>query len=92
MFEKVNVPIFGIIENMTTFVCPHCGGESHVFGHGGAAETAAQLGCDFLGGVPLEMVVRESADAGVPVVLQDTESAAKAAYQKIAKQVAARLA
>lgn len=92
MFEKVNVPILGIIENMTSFVCPHCGGESHVFGHGGAAETAAKLGCDFLGGIPLEMAVRESADSGTPIVSQSGDSAAKAAYDAIATKVGAKLA
>lgn len=91
MFEKVDVPTLGIIENMTSFLCPHCGGESHVFGHGGAAETAAKLGCEFLGGIPLEMAVRESADAGSPVVLQKTESAAKDAYLAIAKKIAGKL-
>ena len=91
MFQKVNVPIMGIVENMTSFVCPHCGGESHIFGHGGAAETAKMLGCDFLGGIPLEMNVRMSADSGKPIMTQKEESAAKTAYLNIAEQVANKL-
>ncbi len=91
MFQKVNVPIFGIIENMTSFVCPHCGGESHIFGHGGAEETAGKLGCEFLGGVPLEMDVRLSADSGTPIMVQDTNSAAKEVYRSIAEKVARKI-
>lgn len=91
MFQKVNVPIFGIVENMTSFVCPHCGGESHIFGHGGAAETAKQLGCDFLGGIPLEMDVRMSADSGLPIMAQTTDGKARQAYEAIAQQIAAKL-
>lgn len=91
MFQKVDVPIFGIVENMTSFLCPHCGGESHIFGHGGAAETAARLGCEFLGGVPLEMDVRSSADNGNPLMAQDSESAAKAAYISIAAKLSEKL-
>lgn len=91
MFEKVNVPILGIVENMTSFLCPHCGGESHIFGHGGAQETANRLGCTFLGGVPLEMDVRLSADSGTPVMAQEGESPAKTAYTAIAEKVATHL-
>ncbi len=92
MFEKVNVPILGIVENMTSFICPHCGGESHIFGHGGAEETAKRIGCEFLGGIPLEMVVRESADNGIPLMTQSTDSAAKVAYAKIGKRIFQKLA
>lgn len=91
MFEKVNVPILGIIENMTSFICPHCGGESHIFGHGGAEETARKIGCEFLGGIPLEMAVRASADDGIPLMTQTTNSAAQAAYGRIGKQIAEKL-
>lgn len=91
MFQKVNVPIMGIVENMTSFLCPHCGGESHIFGHGGAAATADTLGCDFLGGIPLEMNVRMSADSGQPIMIQAEDGAAKAAYRKIAERVAEKL-
>jgi len=92
MFEKVNVPILGVVENMTSFICPHCDGESHIFGHGGAEETAKRIGCEFLGGVPLEMVVRESADNGIPLMTQTTDSAAKLAYAKIGKRIFQKLA
>ncbi len=91
MFQKVNVPILGIVENMTSFLCPHCGGESHIFGHGGAEETAENLGCEFLGGIPLEMAVRASADGGVPLMTQQTDSSAKSAYVKIAKRIAEKM-
>ena len=92
MFEKVNVPILGVIENMTSFICPHCSGESHIFGHGGAEETAKKIGCEFLGGIPLEMAVRESADSGIPLMTQSTDSAAKAAYAKIGARIFQKLA
>lgn len=92
MFEKVDVPIMGIIENMTSFVCPHCNGESHIFGHGGAEETAEQLGCEFLGGIPLEMDIRKSADAGTPIVSSSPDSPSAAAYRAIAGKIAAKLA
>lgn len=91
MFEKVNVPILGIIENMTSFICPHCEGESHIFGHGGAEETAQKLGCEFLGGIPLEMAVRASADAGIPLLTQDLESPARTAYRKVGERVFKKL-
>jgi ATP-binding protein involved in chromosome partitioning len=71
MFKNVDVPIFGIVENMSTFVCPHCGGTSHIFGHGGAEEDARRLGVPFLGAVPLHMTIRETSDAGVPVVIAE---------------------
>jgi ATP-binding protein involved in chromosome partitioning len=71
MFEKVGVPVLGMIENMSTFVCPGCGQESHIFGHGGAEETSRALGVPFLGAVPLEMSIREAGDAGVPSALSD---------------------
>jgi ATP-binding protein involved in chromosome partitioning len=91
MFRKVKVPILGIIENMSTFHCPHCGAESHIFGHGGAAETAAELGCDFLGGIPLHISVREHADGGTPIVAAEPDSPVSRAYVAIADKVAAHV-
>ncbi len=91
MFRKVNVPIMGIIENMSTFHCPHCGEESHIFGHGGAADTAKELGCDFLGGIPLHMSVREHADGGDPIVAAEPDSPVSKAYKAIAAQVSEKL-
>ena len=64
MFKRVEVPILGIVENMATFVCPHCGETSHIFGHGGARREAAKLGVPFLGEVPLNMAIRETSDSG----------------------------
>lgn len=91
MFEKVDVPILGIIENMTSFICPHCNGESHIFGHGGAEDTAKRIGCEFLGGIPLEMAVRVSADAGKPLLAQAGESPAKTAYSLIGERIFEKL-
>ena len=91
MFRNVDVPIFGIIENMSTFVCPHCGGESHIFGHGGAEADAHRLGVPFLGAIPLHMAIRETSDAGTPVVIAEPDGPHAAAYVRIALNVAARL-
>jgi ATP-binding protein involved in chromosome partitioning len=68
MFRRVNVPVLGIVENMSTFVCPQCGTRSDIFGHGGARHEAERLGVPFLGEVPLAMEIREKSDAGAPVV------------------------
>lgn len=87
MFRQVKVPILGIVENMSTFQCPKCGEESHIFGHGGAEETAAKLDCRFLGALPLHMSVRENADAGTPIVVADPESAVSATYRAIAEKI-----
>ena len=84
MFQKVNVPVLGIVENMSTFVCPHCGGRSDIFGHGGAKEEAAKLGIPFLGEVPLTMAVRETSDDGKPIVVSDPDSEVSKAYRGIA--------
>jgi len=91
MFKKVNVPVLGIVENMSTFICPHCGERSDIFGHGGAKDEAARLGVPFLGEVPLTMVVRETSDAGKPVVATDPSSPAAEAYRAIAAAAWAEL-
>ncbi|GEQ97775.1 iron-sulfur cluster carrier protein [Iodidimonas gelatinilytica] len=91
MFEKVDVPVFGIIENMSYFLCPSCGERSDIFGHGGARETAANLGADFLGEVPLHMRIRETSDQGTPISASAPESPQAQAYLDIAKAIAARL-
>jgi len=91
MFRKTQVPVLGIVENMSTFVCPHCGKESHIFGHGGAEQEAARIGVPFLGGVPLDIEVREKSDAGTPIVVSDPESAVAKVYREIAANVIARL-
>jgi ATP-binding protein involved in chromosome partitioning len=92
MFEKTNVPILGIVENMSTYICPHCGTESHIFGHGGARATAEAMRAPFLGEIPLVGSIRELSDAGTPIAAIAPESAEAAAYYKIASGVAQRLA
>jgi ATP-binding protein involved in chromosome partitioning len=91
MFEKVKVPTLGIIENMSTFVCPHCGHESHIFGHGGARAEAEKLGVDFLGEIPLDMAIRETSDAGTPIVVKNPNGPHAKAYLEIARKVAAKI-
>jgi len=90
MFEKLNVPVFGIIENMSYFLCPHCGQRTEIFGHGGAREAAEKLGLDFLGEVPLDAEVRASSDDGVPIVEREPDSAVAQVFMVIAERVAAR--
>ena len=89
MFRQVNVPVLGVVENMSTFVCPHCGSPSHIFGHGGARETASQIGVPFLGEIPLTMQVRECSHKGHPVVVCDPSSMAGGSFLAIADQVLA---
>jgi ATP-binding protein involved in chromosome partitioning len=91
MFRRTEVPVLGIVENMSTFICPHCGEASHIFGHGGAESEAARVGVPFLGAVPLDMEVREKSDAGTPVVIADPEGAVAKVYRQIAERVIERL-
>ncbi len=91
MFKKTHVPVFGIVENMSTFVCPNCGHESHIFGHGGARETAAKLGTDFLGEIPLHIAIRETSDGGTPITARDPEGPLARAFIEIAQRIAAKL-
>lgn len=91
MFKNVDVPIFGIVENMSTFICPHCGKTSDIFGHGGAEDESRRLGVPFLGAVPLHMDIRETSDAGTPVVVQDPDGPHAAIYRAIGLKVAAQL-
>ena len=87
MFKKVNIPILGVLENMSYFLCPHCGERSDVFAHGGARHEAERLGVPFLGEVPLHMTIRENSDAGRPVVAVEPNGAHAAAYKSIAQGV-----
>jgi len=87
MFRRVEIPILGIIENMATFVCPHCGQASHIFGHGGARAEAERLGVPFLGEVPLNMTIRELSDAGRPVVATDPDGPHAGIYKSMAEQI-----
>jgi ATP-binding protein involved in chromosome partitioning len=91
MFKKVNVPVLGIIENMSYFQCPHCGTRSDIFGHGGARHEAERLGVPFLGEVPLHMAIRETSDAGNPVVVSEPDGPHAAIYRAIANEVREQL-
>ena len=91
MFEKVQVPILGIIENMSTFVCPHCGKATEIFRHGGGAQMSKDLGVPFLGEIPLDAEIVTSGDEGRPIVASNPNSAASQAYRAIAKRLAGEL-
>jgi ATP-binding protein involved in chromosome partitioning len=91
MFQKVNVPLLGVIENMSYFLCPSCGTRSNIFGHGGAREEATRIGVPFLGEIPLHMEIRERADSGMPVVVSAPDSGHSKAYRKIARDIWAGL-
>jgi ATP-binding protein involved in chromosome partitioning len=90
MFDKLNVPIFGVIENMSYFVCPHCGERTDIFGHGGGRRAAEEMGLEFLGEIPLDPKTREGGDRGVPIVESEPQSAQAEAFFRVAEQVAAR--
>jgi len=92
MFEKTQVPVLGIVENMSMFVCPHCGHEAHIFGHGGARAEAEKTKTPFLGEVPLVPLIRETSDAGSPVVASHPNGAEAQAFLAIAAQVAQKIA
>jgi ATP-binding protein involved in chromosome partitioning len=91
MFEKVNVPTLGIIENMSYFQCPECGTRSDIFGHGGARHEAERLKVPFLGEIPLHMSIRTSSDAGTPVVNSEPDGVHAAIYREISSKIKARL-
>jgi ATP-binding protein involved in chromosome partitioning len=92
MFRKVDVPVLGIVENMSTFFCPSCGHETHVFRSGGGERTAKELGVPFLGSLPLEAEIAEGGDAGVPIVAKRPDGPHAAAFRRIAESVTAALA
>ena len=87
MFRKVEVPVLGIIENMSYFLCPHCGGRTDIFSHGGARREADALGCDFLGELPLDVAIRETSDSGNPIVIADPTGAYAQVYRAIAARI-----
>ena len=91
MFRKVDVPVLGIVENMSYFACPHCGERSDIFSHGGARETAEKYGVDFLGEIPLDIMIRENSDRGRPPVVSSPEGAQARCYLDIADAVVAKL-
>lgn len=90
MFDKLNVPVFGVVENMSYFVCPHCDERTEIFGYGGGRKAAEELGLEFLGEIPLDRDTREGADKGVPITESEPESPQAQAFLHVAKQVAAR--
>jgi len=92
MFEKVNIPILGIVENMSTHVCPNCGHESHIFGEGGADRMAKDYSVEVLGSIPLDIDIRQQADSGCPTVVAAPDSRAAQIYRQIARRVAVKLA
>jgi len=92
MFEKVDIPILGIIENMSTHICSQCGHAEAIFGEGGGEKMCTDFGIDFLGRLPLTMAIREQADAGKPTVIADPEGPIAAVYKDIARKIAIKVA
>jgi len=92
MFEKVGVPILGLVENMSTHICSNCGHEEHVFGEGGAAKMSKDYNVAVLGSLPLDIKIREHADSGKPTVVAEPDSRSAQIYKEIARKVAARIA
>jgi len=92
MFEKVSIPILGIVENMAIHVCTNCGHEEHIFGAGGGARMSKDFDVELLGSLPLDIRIREQADSGKPTVVSDPDGAAARIYRDIARKVAARIA
>jgi ATP-binding protein involved in chromosome partitioning len=92
MFEKVGIPILGVVENMSVHVCPHCGHRSHIFGEGGAARMCADYGTELLGQLPLDAAIREQADSGRPTLVSDPDGAAAEIYKRIARRCAVKIA
>jgi len=92
MFEKVGVPIVGIVENMSIHICSNCGHAEHIFGEGGARKMCNDFGVPFLGSLPLDIHIREQADSGRPTVVADPDGAVAQIYRDIARKVAVSVA
>ena len=92
MFEKVDIPVLGLVENMAAHVCSQCGHSEHIFGEGGAQWMSQQYGVPVLGSLPLQIAIREQGDAGKPIVVAQPDSAAAQAYRMTARALLARLA
>ena len=92
MFEKVGIPILGVVENMSVHICSNCGHAEHIFGTGGGEQMCADFGIDFLGRLPLELSIRELADAGKPTVVGAPDSTAAELYRAIARKLAVKVA
>ena len=91
MFKRMSVPVLGLVENMTAFVCPHCGEATEIFGRGGGERFASQNQLEYLGGIPLDITVRQGGDVGVPAVAQREPGPAARALQDVARTIAARM-
>jgi ATP-binding protein involved in chromosome partitioning len=91
MFAKVNVPVLGIVENMSMFICPKCGEQTDIFGHGGAQTEAERLGCDFLGEIPLDVAIRVTSDSGQPIAASEPNGPHAEAYRDLASTVLAKI-
>ena len=91
MFEKVDVPVLGFVENMSFFHCPHCGERTEIFGHGGARQEAEKLGVDFLGEIPLLPQIRATSDSGMPVIASDPSGVEAEIFESIASRVAIKI-
>ncbi len=91
MFEKVGIPILGIVENMSIHICSNCGHAEHIFGVGGAEKMCADYNTEFLGALPLDMAIREQADSGKPTVVADPDGQVAEIYRKIARRVAVKI-
>ena len=87
MFRKVDVPVLGIVENMSYFLCPHCGGRSEIFSHGGARQEAERLGTEFLGEVPLDLEIRETSDDGRPITVSDPDNPHALVFRRMAARI-----
>ncbi len=92
MFRQVEVPVLGIIENMSYFLCPHCGGRSEIFSHGGARLEAERLGTEFLGEVPLDLQIRETSDSGHPITVSDPDNPHSLVFRAIAARIWEKIA
>jgi ATP-binding protein involved in chromosome partitioning len=92
MFEKVGVPILGIVENMAVHVCSNCGHVEHIFGADGGKKMAAEYGMEYLGALPLDMQIRLQADSGKPTVVADPEGEVAQIYKRMARSVAVKIA
>jgi len=91
MFQQTKVPLLGIVENMSSYICPHCGGRDEIFGHGGAARAAGTLGVPFLGEIPLDSAIRKHSDTGMPVVLAEPDSVSARALSEITGKLAQQI-
>lgn len=90
MFRKMNVPVIGMVENMSTYICSNCGHEEHIFGHGGVAKEAAKIGTALLAEIPLDLGIRQTSDGGTPIVLSRPHSIAAKAFRKVAADLVRR--